>query len=78
MAWKDVILSAMLVLAFVVGFTVGETIYGMNGGFSKEEFEGYCHTQPFIAPYYNCPQSLQFENATGMYCDGRIVCENGI
>lgn len=68
----------MLAFAFALGFVTGETAFGLKGGFSKQGFDGYCHKQPFIAPYYNCPQALQFENETGMYCDGRIVCENGI
>lgn len=40
---------------------------------------GTCHptylcTDHFVSAYYNCAKP--FENRTGEYCDGRIVCEN--
>ena len=30
----------------------------------------------YIDPFYNCEQDGKFVNATGWYCNGRLVCEN--
>lgn len=32
---------------------------------------------PYDEPYYSCPKKLMFMNATGNYCNGTLVCENG-
>ena len=32
----------------------------------------------YSSPYNKCDSEKQFMNSTGLYCDDRLVCENGV
>jgi hypothetical protein len=38
------------------------------------QHQSYLCTDHFVSAYYNCAKP--YENRTGEYCEGRIVCEN--
>ena len=39
------------------------------------DFYYYCPDH-FISAYYNCGDGLTYENLTGEYCNGTLICEN--
>lgn len=71
----------MIILIFVF---LGATVFIMDKAenINRMRYENpnidfyYLCPDYFISQYYNCDKGLTYENLTGQYCEGTLVCEN--
>ncbi len=71
------IITITIIIVFLSGITFGVLFSEQIIEFAKgqDNMIYSCHNR-FNSAFYNCPMSKQHENATGLYCDGYLLCEN--
>jgi len=66
-----IILLVVYSQGYNVGYSNCESINRLNPLYNFE-----CNE--YSNPYFSCNKSLQFQNITGLYCDGKLVCQNNL
>lgn len=70
---------AFVFILILFGFILGIMTYSFLQDYynGKENLIFDCRDS-FNSAFYNCPTSMKFQNLTGYYCDGNLICENKI
>jgi len=63
-----------ILILFLVVFGV-LCVYGIKNNYIKPSMIYSCDSY-FYSDFYNCPLDMKYKNATGLYCDGYLICEN--
>jgi len=75
----NLILFTIMLIAFIGCIIyIGEKAEKVNKIIYENpniDFYYYCPDH-FVSAYYNCEKGFTYENLTGKYCNGTLVCEN--